>query len=215
MSSKPDHGYDFTTLTEDLAGLIRAEMKSPVIACGQSMGGNLVMELADRFPDLVRGVVCLDGGFVDLNSQFETWPRVVETLTPPPFDGVSRDTVYELARTNYAGWPPGAAEAQLANLEIRADGTVQRRLSLSNHIAILEAMFAQRPLALAARAPRPVLVIAADEGGPQKETHIAAFVERLPNGRLVTIEGHHDLHAQHPDLVADAITGAIIDGFLA
>ena len=212
QSDKPSDGFDFSTMSADLAGLISEEMRKPVVVAGQSMGANLAMELADRHPELIRGVVCLDGGFVDLQSQFETWEKTLDLLTPPPMNHLDAVSLAEGAKSNYRDWPPGAAEAQMANLELLSDGTVRRRLPLESHLAILRAMFDQRPLELAARAPRPVLVIAADDGMPGKTGFVADFSGRLPQGNLVTIEGHHDLHAQHPDLVGAAMLEVIEAG---
>src|SRR6476660_8857533 len=46
QSDKPDIGYDFTTVTDDLAAIVAAlGYERPVVA-GQSWGGNVVLELA-------------------------------------------------------------------------------------------------------------------------------------------------------------------------
>ena len=86
LSAKPRDGFDFETMAADLAGLIEQRMSPPVIAAGQSFGGNLVLELAARHPELVSGVVCVDGGFVDLQSAWPDWNDALELLTPPPLD---------------------------------------------------------------------------------------------------------------------------------
>ncbi len=41
----------------------RLGIERPVVA-GQSWGGNVVLELAARRPELVRGIVCVDGGWL-------------------------------------------------------------------------------------------------------------------------------------------------------
>jgi lipase len=47
---------------EDVARLITASGRSPVVLVGHSMGGFVVAALARRFPDLVSGLVLVDGG---------------------------------------------------------------------------------------------------------------------------------------------------------
>ena len=61
-SSKPDTGFDMATVADDLALLIGSlGFNRPVVA-GQSWGANVVIELAHRSPESVRGVVAVDGG---------------------------------------------------------------------------------------------------------------------------------------------------------
>ncbi len=50
---------------------------------------------------------------------------------------------------------------------------------------------------------RPVLVIAArNDRTPEKEHEVGDLVSALPDGRVLWIDGHHDLHAEQPDVVA-------------
>ncbi|HJU51211.1 MAG TPA: alpha/beta fold hydrolase, partial [Acidimicrobiia bacterium] len=140
ISDKPDSGYDFATLSSDLASVISEMMRPPVIAVGQSFGGNLVMELATRSSGLVSSIVCVDGGFIDLSERFGTWEACLAALTPPPLDHLSAASLDEAAAELYAGWSPAAIAAQLANLEEAEDGSMRRRLPLEHHLSILRAM---------------------------------------------------------------------------
>ena len=47
---------------EDVAGLITASARRPVVLVGHSMGGFVAAALVRRFPDLVSGLVLVDGG---------------------------------------------------------------------------------------------------------------------------------------------------------
>ena len=47
---------------EDVAGLITAYAEGPVVLVGHSMGGFVAAALVRRFPDLVSGLVLIDGG---------------------------------------------------------------------------------------------------------------------------------------------------------
>lgn len=214
VSDKPDSGYDFATMSSDLAGVISEIMQPPVIAVGQSFGGNLVMELATRKPELVSSIVCVDGGFIDLAQRFGTWEATVAALTPPALDHLNAASLSEAAAELYAGWPPEAIAAQLANLEEAEDGSIRRRLSLAHHLSILRAMFEQDPLAVAERCQQPVLLIAADDDTPGKKDQVSAFVKRLAQGREVWRQGHHDLHAEQPGSVVEVIERALTEGFL-
>ncbi|BAW09372.1 alpha/beta fold hydrolase [Nocardia seriolae] len=52
--------WDFETLVDDLAALLRAETREPVVALGHSFGGAVAVHLAHRHPELVRALVLLD-----------------------------------------------------------------------------------------------------------------------------------------------------------
>jgi pimeloyl-ACP methyl ester carboxylesterase len=83
LSDMPDGGYDFDTLTEDLLAVIdRLGLDRPVVV-GQSWGGNVVLELAARRADTIRGIVCVDGGWLDLGRQFADWDACRSALAPP------------------------------------------------------------------------------------------------------------------------------------
>ena len=72
-SAKPDGPYDVPTVADDVAALIAAlGLDRPVVA-GQSWGGNVVLELAARHPGAVRGIACVDGGWLEPSAAFESW----------------------------------------------------------------------------------------------------------------------------------------------
>jgi pimeloyl-ACP methyl ester carboxylesterase len=70
-SDKVDHGYSVPEVAHDVADVLLA-LKSrqkkwdrPIVA-GQSWGGNIVVELAHSHGDMVRGIVAVDGGTIEL-----------------------------------------------------------------------------------------------------------------------------------------------------
>jgi len=86
LSDKPEDGYDMSSVTEDLAGLLTAIAPrgySMPVVCGQSWGGNVVIELAHKYPHLVSGVVPVDGGFLELQNNFADWDSCAVALRPP------------------------------------------------------------------------------------------------------------------------------------
>ena len=85
LSEKPDDGYDMQSVTNDVVGVLRALADQgydrPVVV-GQSWGGNIVVELAHTHPELVRGVVAVDGGFLELQTHFPQWEECSIALRP-------------------------------------------------------------------------------------------------------------------------------------
>jgi pimeloyl-ACP methyl ester carboxylesterase len=202
-SEGTDDGFDFGTLADDLAAVVDATLGRPVVAAGQSWGGNVVLELAARHPELVEGVVCVDGGFITLSERFPTWEEAARVLAPPSFEGRTVDQLRLGARVRFEGWPESGIEGQLANFVIEDDGAVRPRLTRPRHMAILAELYGHHPRAVASGIEVPVRVIAVrDEGRPGSESQVERFVEALPRGSLRWMEGHHDVHAQQPEAVA-------------
>ena len=91
LSNKPETGYSFDDVCTDLTALIEAmSLRTPVIA-GQSWGGNVVLELGARWPEVMSGIVMVDGGFIDLSgAPGVTWEQIAVDLKPPPLAGMPR-----------------------------------------------------------------------------------------------------------------------------
>lgn len=95
LSDKPETGYGFDEVTADLRGLIQAlAWGARPILVGQSWGGNVVLEFAARYPGLARGLVLVDGGFIELSARpGSTWERTSTELKPPPLEGIARSEI--------------------------------------------------------------------------------------------------------------------------
>ena len=64
-------------VADDLAVAIRALGLDRPVAAGQSWGGNVVLELAAyRHPALVRGIACVDGGWLEPRREFKRLGRL-------------------------------------------------------------------------------------------------------------------------------------------
>lgn len=215
-SDKPRHGYDFATVTADVAAVAAAlGLDRPVVA-GQSWGGNVVLELAARHPDVPRGVVCLDGGTIELSRRFATWEEAAAALAPPRIDGMTAGDFEALVRRDHAGWPESGIDGVLANVEVGEDGQVRARLSREHHMTILRALWEHRPSTRYPRVAAPVLLITAESQAPwaaDKRADVEEAVAAIPTARSQWLTGHHDLHAEQPDAVARLLLDAVDDGF--
>jgi pimeloyl-ACP methyl ester carboxylesterase len=213
QSDKPDSGYDFATLSADLVAVL-AELgwhgdRAPWLA-GQSWGANVVLEMAIRHPGAARGLVLVDGGTMDLRSRFADWPTCEAALAPPALLGITATSFERLTRSQHADWPESGLAGALANVEVLGDATIRPWLSRGNHMTILRNMWDHHlsdryPLVLV-----PVLVLPAEDGANQrwmagKRDEVARAGAALDRSVTRWIAGDHDLHAQHPDLVAELI----------
>ncbi|HYZ08597.1 MAG TPA: alpha/beta hydrolase [Pseudonocardiaceae bacterium] len=179
---------------------------APVVA-GQSWGGNVVLQLAADRPDLVHGLVLVDGGWLHLGNRFDDLEAAWQVLAPPRLTGLPVARLRERLAQVHPHWSPEAVDATLANFEQLADGTVRPWLSRERHHAVVASLLAHQPRELYRRVRcRCILLAATSTDGSRTELADEA-VRSLPDvSRLEEFPGgDHDLHAQHPNRVAEAI----------
>jgi pimeloyl-ACP methyl ester carboxylesterase len=63
-SDKPQEAYSIEGFAEDLVWLCTRQQITKPLIVGQSMGGNMALEIAARYPDFPAGLVLLDSGVV-------------------------------------------------------------------------------------------------------------------------------------------------------
>lgn len=220
-SSRPDAGYDVSSVAADLDRLIARLSDAPVVLAGQSWGGNVVMEAAARFPQRIGAVCGVDGGAIRLAAVFPQWERCAEELAPPPIAGMAGDVFERHIRSAHPDWPESGIVGTLANVEWRADGTVAPWLTRTRHMLVLRGLWEHDPRAAYPHIRVPALLIAvrdADSGRRTshhagtwerlRERALADAIETLPDGELVWFDGaDHDVHAQHPERVAELLLG--------
>ena len=205
-SPKPDTGYDFDSVVGDLLPLLGAD-RQPVVV-GQSYGGNVVIHLAAHHPDLVRGVVCVDGGAIDLRGRFPSIDDAVAAMKPPydRFEGTPLDVMEARLRASMPDAPETWIQGAIACWEV-VDGGIRSRLTWSRHRQIIEAMWHDPPTELFPKVEVPALFLMASE---RMRDGVDAALDVLPDGRAVWFEGaHHDVHAQRPAEVAEHLVSML------
>jgi pimeloyl-ACP methyl ester carboxylesterase len=221
-SSKPDAGYDFATIVEDLVAVIGAlGLDRPVVA-GQSWGGNVVIELAALRPEVTRGVVAVDGGTIELQDRFGSWDETRDVLRPPDLAGLRRAQLEGMLRSTHPDWPEEGIEGALANFEEQEDGTIRPWLTFDRHLTILHELWRHRPSVRFREIRVPVLLVPAASGPASwthdKEASVAraeAALVGAPHRTVWFRPADHDLHAQHPERLARVLHDATQDGFFA
>jgi len=221
MSEKPDDGYDMQSVTKDVAGLLRTlatnGFERPVVA-GQSWGGNVVVELAHKYPELVRGVVAVDGGFLELQEHFPQWEECSVKLRPPNLLGTPVSRMRGYMEGAHPDWPKTGIDGSMANFEHLPDGTIRPWLTLDRHLMVLRGLWEHKPTHIYKDITVPVMFVPAEgPGGVFSETKRQAVERALHSVPKVRVEwfspADHDLHAQHPVRFAQVVHAATIDGF--
>ncbi len=208
----PAGGYDMAAVTDDLAALLDVLAGSwgptPPVVAGQSWGGNVVVELAARFPGRTAAICCVDGGAIHLARQFPDWDDCAEALAPPPIAGTPAADLEAMIRSSHPDWPESGIAGTLACFEVRDDGTVAPWLTRERHLRVLRGLWEHVPSERWPLVAEPVLFLtaedpAADAGWRESKARgMSEAQARLSDVTVEWITGHHDLHAQHPALVA-------------
>jgi len=211
-SDKPDDGYDFTTMGDDLVRVLDGVRFDAAVLVGQSTGGNIVVDAAARWPERAAGVAGVDGGALELSRDWADWAACEAALAPPNLDGARADDIEAMIRGGHPAWSNWAIEATMANLERLPDGTVRPWLSRDHHLRILRALWEHRPSQVIPKLDVPVLLVMADAGGLWTEQKRAMGKELTAASPRVRVEwftpGDHDLHAQYPVELAELLHSA-------
>ena len=227
-SGKPDHGYDFDSVAGDIAALLAGRGIERPVVVGHSWGADVALELAVARPDLLRGIVFVDGGTIDASARYDTLDDALAQMAPPDFRGTTRAQFLERVRsggqwaTLIAEHGPAAEEIIMGNFETLDDGTIRAKLSRDNHLRIIEALWEHHPRELYAKVSCPVLMMpACQKANPDayertlaRSESIAAAERLLPRSKTVWLEDSiHDVPVQRPELVAETIREHILEGY--
>jgi len=218
-SEKPDHGYDFDTVCDDVVSVIDWLGVERAVVVGQSWGGNVVVHLAHRRPDRLHGVVAVDGGMIELGRTFPEWDECARVMRPPALAGMRAGRLEAAIRATNRDWPETGIIGSLSNFEHLDDGTIRPWLSLERHMTILRHLWEHRPSRMYSEIVTPILFVPADSGDAGwtrgKESAVNEALRLLARGRAHWFRpAHHDLHAQHPERFAAVVLSHLRDGFL-
>jgi pimeloyl-ACP methyl ester carboxylesterase len=72
LSTKPDDGYGFEEVGADLEAFVKLLGLDRPVVVGHSWGGSVAVRFGTDYPELTRGLVLVDGGFIE-RSEDATW----------------------------------------------------------------------------------------------------------------------------------------------
>ena len=206
LSDKPDEGYDFATLCDDLVAVLDGVgFDGPVVA-GQSTGGNIAVELAARVGDRLAGVVGVDGGALEVSRRWPEWEVCLAALAPPRLAGSPARLVEGRLRDAHPDWPEWGIQATMANFERLPEGAIRPWLRFDCHVRILRSLWEHKPSVVIPLLEVPVLLVMADSGDgwmDHKRSMADELAAAAPEVQVEWMTGDHDLHVQFPVELAD------------
>lgn len=208
LSGKTESGFDFGTITADVAQVLdHLEWDAPIVV-GQSWGGNVLTEFGSRYPGRSRGLVMVDGGFIDFRGTGESWETVSQRLRPPNIDRFPAETLRALIQSSHPDWTETGIDGTMANFKQFADGSIKRHLPITKHLQILRHLYDQQLPTLYPRIEEPVLMCAAgpdDEPGSPKSEWLAQAktIKQLTLKWFAHTD--HDIHIHKPQLLVETI----------
>ncbi|MGC9155148.1 MAG: alpha/beta hydrolase [Ferrimicrobium sp.] len=190
----------------------------PFGVIGQSWGASVALHYgalsADR-PGVRPYVVGLvDGGFQAMARSFASREEAIRVLRPTDIDGRPIEELDAFFERRYRDWDPEVLLAARAGFRIDTNGLAYRRLSIEDHMMILNDLLDYEPHIDAGRLRSKLLLIPALSGQAEADEAKTVAAGRLlaeaPNqGWLYPIQGDHDLHAQYPEQIAAIIFDAL------
>src|SRR5439155_538555 len=195
-----------TAVLDLLAVMAQTGLPRPILV-GQSWGGNVVLELGWRRPEVARGIVCVDGGLIELSEWYPSWDDCLAALAPPRLDHLTLGELAARIGTLTPKLPERAVEAILHCFRERPDGTIEPRLTREHHLRLLRALWEHRPSTRLAGLAVPLLLLLADTGDEARtaekrraEARARGLVRRVRSQWFAP--AHPDVHAQLPDRMA-------------
>lgn len=207
QSDKPDQDYTFEDIGADLRGVIETlEFERPLLV-GHEWGASLALWMAARSGGEIGGVVCVDGGLIDLSRL--SWEDAQQAFRAPRITGTPAE---EFRAQVLEAMPQGiitpAVEAAImASVEIDAENSVHPRLPLDLHERILRVLWKQNPAELYEGVSCPVLMLPASSADrAEKEKALALAQEKIADIETVWLEESiHEVPLQHPHRLAEEV----------
>lgn len=215
LTGKPELGYGFDDVRDDLFAFLAATGLERPLLVGHSWGASVVAAAAAERPRAFAGIVMVDGGFFEMRGRM-TWEEAEQRMAPPVFDGLTVARFREMARLWMVGpeWSEDVEAAVLANFEEQPDGTIQPRFPRDRHMQVVRAMWELSTSELLPRVSCPALLVPAygtgAEGSEQfvamKREAVARARELLPDATLAPMDDSiHDVPLHYPAELAVVI----------
>ena len=208
-------GYDWQSLSDDLAALLDLLEAPEVFVIGHSWGGHVSSNFAAHYPQRVKRQVMIDGGFLDGRLFPEpTWEGFSTRLSPRNVSG-DREEFLDRLRTQMAAFWNSDIERIVQTMVYEDEnGLIQDILRPENQAQVIRAMWDDPCSKTLLLVECPTLMVPAgpmpdranSEYSQMRQRMVAAAAAALPNGRVRWImETVHDIGYDKPEELAGVI----------
>ena len=160
-------GYDWETLSKDVAGLMDRLGIQQAAVLGHSWGGHVASAVAAYQPKKVSGLVMIDGGIIDSRiSPDGSWEGFAGLLRPRNVSGTRRDFLDRLSNQLSECWSDDLARIVQTMVYEDDDGLIRDILDPYNHAQVIRTMWECPPSSVLPRVACPALIVVA---GPKRE----------------------------------------------
>ena len=208
-------GYDWQTLSDDLARLLDHIGLDQVSVMGHSWGGNVATNFAANYPDRVKRLIMIDGGFLD-GRLFPgaSWEAFSHRVRPRDVTGNRQEFLDRLRNQLGVIWNSEIERIVQTMVYEDQEGQIQDILQPENHAQVIRAMWDEPASMTMPRIQCPTLIVPA---GPTSERAGTEFAEtrrrmvdaaenNLKDGRVYWIpETIHDIGYHKPEELAQVI----------
>ena len=223
LSSKPLTGYDFKSIVDDLNKFIeKINFKNPIIV-GHSWGGMVALSYAKKYSYCIEGLCLIDGGTTEISSSGITYDDMKKKFTPPDFTETHVDEFKHRIYSKINSSNNRLLEdIILSNFNIKDNLIKGAKLSLDNHMKIIESIWYYKPTEIYKYIKIPVLLMPARQDNENftsteklfKTTGINNAIDSLDFVKLIWLDNSiHDVPLQRPKLLANNIISQFEFGF--
>lgn len=215
-------GYDWATLSADMADLMDHLGLDRAAVLGHSWGGNVAINLAARYPGRVSHLVMIDGGFLSARlSPDATWEGFATRVRPRDVSGTRQEFLDRL-RAQLAGcWSDELERIVQTMVYEDEEGQIHDILQPDNHAQVIRAMWDEPPSTVLPNISCPTMIVAAgprpDRAGSdfarRREEMVAAAARDLKDRRVHWIPNTiHDIGYDKPVELAGLIREFLAQG---
>jgi len=227
LSSKPNQGYYFETVTNDLHLFLKTNKIDNPLLVGHSWGGSVALNFAAHHPEMISGLCLIDGGLIEISSiPGNSLEKALVDMAPPLFNNLTEEFLRQrIAERDWGERDSLSLQNDLANIVMAnfqeiPGGAITPRFKRSNHLKVIEAFWNHQPSSLFSSVKCPVLNMPArlndDETSRQtlRKNLIVQAVKHIEKFETVWLEHSiHDVPLQRPILVATTIASHLKEGF--
>lgn len=201
-------GYDWHTLSQDIAGLMDYAGIQQAAVMGHSWGGHVASSVAAHQSQRVTKLIMIDGGIIDARlSPDGTWEGFSNRLSPRDVSGTREEFLERLSSQLSDCWNDELSRIVQTMVYEDESGLIRDILRPEDHAQVLRTMWDYPPASVLPKVTCPTLIIAASPRSEFAESEFAQMrrdmvhsaAQHLRNSRIHWVpDTIHDIGYHKP-----------------